>query len=105
MAKIENVILKVVGVTFGNEDGTSRQEIISNMTKNAPIILKREPDNKFDTNAIAVYSIDGQVGYIGREYAKILAPLIDSGVKLVATVNEVDRYKDTNYLHIAINEE
>lgn len=105
MEKIGNVKLKVVGVTFKNDDGTNRQAIIGAMTKNAPVELRREPANKFDTNAIAVHSIDGQVGYIGKEFAKILAPMMDAGRKFSAVVETVDRYEGTNYLHIIIKED
>lgn len=103
--KISNVQLKVVGVTFPNEDGTVRQEIIKAMTKDAPVILAREPHNLHDRNAIMVSSIDGQVGYIGRDYAAILSPMMDGGKKFKARVSEVDCYKGTHYLHITIDEE
>lgn len=105
MNKISNVALKVVGVTFANDDGTNRQQIIGAMTKDAPVMLKREPHNLHDTNAIAVSSIDGQVGYIGKDYAKILAPLMDAGARFKARVSEVSTYKNTNYLHIIVDEE
>ena len=53
---IKNVRLKVVGVTFTNEDGTSRQSIIKELKQSDTITLRREPTNKFDTNAIAVFT-------------------------------------------------
>ena len=105
MNKIANVRLKVVGVSFKNNDGTDRQAIIGAMTKNSPVILRREPDNTYDRNAVAVDSIDGQVGDIGKDYAKIIASLMDAGRVFKATVDIVDRYEGTNYLHIMINEE
>lgn len=103
--KISNVKLKVVGVTFSNEDGTSRQAIIRAMTKDAPVVLEREPHNMYDANAIAVKSIDGQVGYIGRGHAALLASLMDNGRKFKARVDDVDVYKDTAYVHIILDEE
>lgn len=102
--KIKNVKLKVVGVTFSNEDGTSRQDIIENMATNSPIILKREPHNTYDTNAIMVSTMDGQVGYIGKDYASIIAPMMDQGKVFEASVAEVAFYKGTHYLHIMLNE-
>lgn len=104
MAKIQNVKLKAVGVTFSNDDGTNRQNIISNMSENSPVYLKREPHNKFDTNAIMVCTADGQVGYISKDYAKIMAPMMDAGTQFTAKVSEVDVYQGTWYLHIIINE-
>lgn len=112
--KIENVRLKVVGVTFNNEDGTSRQEIISKVKKNTMIILVREPHNRHDKNAIAVFINDSskplnfsfkQIGYLGKQYATILAPIMDAGKRLSAKVINVDKYEGTWYCHIRIDEE
>lgn len=96
---IKNVKLKVVGVTF-----EGRQEIIKQLNKSDIITLRREPTNKFDTNAIAVWSEKGQVGYIGKDYSSILAPMMDAGTQLEATIATVDEYKGTHYVHIMINE-
>jgi hypothetical protein len=42
-----------------------------------PVVLVREPDNKFDPNAVMVW-IDGKhVGYIPSKDAAALAPFID----------------------------
>jgi len=42
------------------------------------IILKREPDNEHDFNAISVNTENGlSLGYIRRDLAKNLAPIID----------------------------
>lgn len=96
---IKNVKLKVVGVTF-----EGRQEIIKQLNKSDVITLRREPTNKFDTNAIAVWSEKGQIGYIGKDYATILSPMMDTGTKFEATIAELDEYKNTHYIHILINE-
>lgn len=104
MSKISNVKLKVVGVTFANENNTSRQNIISIMNEKSPVYLKREPQNKFDTNAVAVHTADGQVGYIAKEYASIMSPMMDQGKQFNAKVAEVGQYEGTFYLHIIINE-
>lgn len=103
---IKNIKLKVVGVTFANEDGTSRQSIIESIGKNenAAIFLKREPNNPYDKMAVAVYSIYGQVGYISKDYAKIISQMMDSGEKFTARVAEVDEYKNTHYIHIIVDQ-
>lgn len=101
---IKNVKLKVVGVTFTNEDSTSRQSIISQLNNNSVVTIRREPTNKFDTNAIAVFTEFGQVGYIGKDYASILAPMMDTGTQFKASIAETDKYKDNYYLSIIINE-
>lgn len=55
-------------------------------TPGAAVRLVREPDNVHDPSAIAVYAQTGrsQVGYVPASQAKRLAPLLDSGVDLVA---------------------
>jgi hypothetical protein len=44
----------------------------------SPLILKREPENAYDENAIQVWTSDILLGYIAREYASDWAPAFDS---------------------------
>lgn len=106
MDKIKNVDLKVTGVTFKNEDGTSRGDIIREMSKNPDntITLEREPNNQFDANAIKVFANNKQIGYIGKDYASILAGMIDSGRKFIAKVKGCGEYKNRPYCEITVNE-
>lgn len=48
--------------------------------------LEREPENEHDPNAIAIYAerARNKSGYVPRGMAKRLAPLLDSGLDLVA---------------------
>jgi len=63
----------VAGVTF-----EGRQNILQNLKIGESIILKREPDNEHDFNAISVNTEnDLSLGYIRRDLAKNLAPIID----------------------------
>ena len=102
--KLRDIKFKVVGVTFRNDDGSSRQDIIANITQDAPISIMREPTNRFDKNAIKVLYVDQQIGYIPREFAQILAPMMDSGRQFTAKVNVADRYEGTYYCHIIVDE-
>lgn len=73
---------KVAGVTKNNEDGSSRQEIIRNELKAGDmLLLDREPNNRYDYNAIAVVTAayEEKIGYINSELASRLAPLMDRG--------------------------
>lgn len=53
-------------------------------------ILQREPDNRFDKNAIRILlpvkkgSVKLMLGYVPAKHAKELAPMIDDGMKLEA---------------------
>jgi single-stranded-DNA-specific exonuclease len=64
---------KVVGVTFAGRQGVIRQ-----MQAGEPLMLRREPGNAYDRNAIRVERLNGvQVGYISKELAAELAKRID----------------------------
>lgn len=59
--------IKAVGVTFPNEDGTNRQELLKELRKHDPIQLVEEPWNVADPNAIAIKNKRGEVlGYVGK---------------------------------------
>ena len=40
------------------------------------LVLVREPNNKFDKNAIIVKLGDNKIGYVKREEAQLLSPLL-----------------------------
>lgn len=80
---------RVAGVTFDNRDGTPRQPFIRKVKKDDRLTLKREPENPFDPNAIAVSWEDTagdqhQLGYVPRALAGVLAPLVDEGAVITA---------------------
>lgn len=74
---------KIVGVTF---DG--RQDVINLMDGSEPLRFRREPENKFDSNAVAVDALVMHVapepqwlpiGYIARDKNAELAELLTDG--------------------------
>ena len=78
------------GERFANSDGSSRQDELGRCRPGEAIRLEREPDNPRDPMAVALYSSRGvQVGYLGREQAKWLAPLIDGGHSLSVIVDRI----------------
>lgn len=108
---IQNVDLKVVGVTFTNEDGSSRKEQILTLAEqykdklgDIRIDLVREAENKYDINAVKVLANDVQIGYIGKEYAAIIAPLMDEYEEFTAVVKGIGEYKNRPYCEITINQ-
>ena len=57
--------MSVAGVSYDNDDGSSRQTIISRCKPGETLMLIREPDNKFDAGAIKVTRRNGQqIGYV-----------------------------------------
>lgn len=68
------ICARVAGVTF---DG--RQSVIARLSIGENILLRREPTNPYDPNAISVECQNGwQIGYLNRHLAATLAPFLDS---------------------------
>lgn len=78
---------KIVGITF-----VDRQSLAKQCYNGMRLILRRECDNKFDSNAVAVIAESGmfQLGYIPRQTAVTIASLLDSGKQLGCYVEQVN---------------
>lgn len=73
--------LAVVGAGFDNKVGPTRLFEISMCKPSEGIILKLEPKNPADPNAVAVYSArDIQIGYISAERAPLVGGAMRRGV-------------------------
>lgn len=84
----ESFYIKVVGVTYPNPDGTERQHLIRHLKVGDVVLLKREPDNSGDRDAVAVFNRHGQqLGYLPRFNG--VAPAMDRGGQLNAAVHRV----------------
>lgn len=51
---------------------------VAALSNSHPILLIREPDNKFDPNAIQVWANDQHVGFIKATQARTLAQKLDA---------------------------
>ncbi|NMC30717.1 MAG: hypothetical protein GYA45_11675 [Pelolinea sp.] len=99
MSYIRKIEAQIVGESYDNEDGTSRQAEIKNFCKpGIPVKLIREPNNKYDKKAIGVWvrgkgflskEHDHQVGYLNKEQAAEFAPILDAGHTVEAAVKKV----------------
>lgn len=64
--------IKVVGVSFDNEDGSSRQLILSGLRYNDEVIIKKNPSEEYPTR-ISVYTSDFRcIGSLSAEMSKLL---------------------------------
>lgn len=95
---------KVVGVTFGNDDGSSRQAIIKSCKEGEKITLKPVPTAEYP-DAIGVFNKHGkQLGHVNAELAsEIKYRYINNPMSV--TVNNITGGDDKNYgcnLHIVI---
>ncbi len=90
---IKGRVAIIAGTGFNNDNGSRRAEIIRDFCKvDTPVVLKREPNNKFDSNAIAVYIEAGglkQIGYVKKGTAKHYHKRLDSGENITGKVLDV----------------
>ncbi len=86
--KLHAIRTKTVGVTYGN-----RQTLLDHLTQYAPeditITLQREQGNTNDPNAVQIVAAvrnkgAAVIGYINRELAAAIAPLMDKGAEIVS---------------------
>ena len=100
------MLTKVTGVTFSNEDGTSRTRIIASMTENDEIVLERDPYNQYDSNAVKVCvknnGIVQQIGFIEKVLASKLSPKLRRGVKFNVRIESCGIYMDRPYCEIEL---
>jgi HIRAN domain len=81
---LRSMVASVVGVSF---DG--RPALVARCRLGDQVILRREPHNPYDGNAIMVLTAAGQkIGYINRSLAARLAPRLDTHGKDVDGVVE-----------------
>ncbi|HZZ65018.1 MAG TPA: helicase-related protein [Candidatus Baltobacteraceae bacterium] len=80
----ESFPTKVMGVSF-----EGRQHLVAGLVPGSELELRRQPDNPHDANAIAVCFGTLQIGYLRKQIAKHLAPLIDGGVRYRAIIQHV----------------
>ena len=90
--KMKKINFKIKGVTFNN-----RQNYIAYLLKHPKsfLVFSQEKDNKYDANAIAVGAYNPEskkyvpIGYVPKEIAKDISPLIDRGYKIYTHKYEV----------------
>ncbi|MHB9003620.1 MAG: single-stranded-DNA-specific exonuclease RecJ [Coriobacteriia bacterium] len=76
---------KLAGVTF-----EGRQDVVTRLASGVPLRAARQPENPYDTAAIALYDTRGeQVGFFNRRLAAVLAPLMDAGIEYDVEVTDV----------------
>ena len=85
LADAESFFTKIVGVSF-----EGRQNTVATLEPEEELSLVRDRENPYDSQAIQVVRSSGeQVGFIRKQIAGVLAPLMDSGVVYKARVMQV----------------
>lgn len=77
--------LAVVGIDYANPDKSNRRFEIALCAPGDPVELRPEPKNKYDENAVAVFSDRGtQLGYLRSERAALIARKLAAGEEAIA---------------------
>ncbi|HET9511393.1 MAG TPA: HIRAN domain-containing protein [Sphingomonas sp.] len=72
--------MAVVGIPYGNRDGSNRLFEVKACAPGDPIDLKPEPRNKFDEQAVGVWrSGGGQMGYVAADRAAYIGKRMAEG--------------------------
>jgi hypothetical protein len=74
----KTIKFSVVGTSF--RDGATG--LLTRLKPQHALTLRREPKNKEDKNAVAVYWTNKQLGYLPRRLAATIAALMDFGVEI-----------------------
>jgi len=71
----------------------SAKEVVNHLQAGTRLTLEREPGNPHDENAIRVVEPESGefIGYVAKENAAEIAPLMDSGTAFEATVDSFMR--------------
>jgi hypothetical protein len=68
-----------------------RKDVIRSLRVDDEVILKREPENKYDENAIEVYTPAGhKLGYLPRSDNTVIAAIADQDIDIGAELSLVD---------------
>ncbi|SRR5579885_2815376 len=84
----------VAGVNHVGMCDEPRQRVIATLSRDEPIFLVRMPNNPHDPNAVALFRANGEdIGYLTRELAAEIAPRLDQGSPVTATVEAVEPFE------------
>ena len=104
--KLRAIQTKTAGVTYGN-----RQKLLERLARYSPeditVTLRREQNNAHDRNAVQVIAaVKGKgsavLGYLNRQPAAAVAPLMDKGVEIASRFQAVTGGEE-RYLNYGLN--
>lgn len=91
--KLRVIRTKTAGVTYGKRQGLL-DRLNRYSAEDITISLRRENGNAYDPNAVQIVAgVRGKgsavMGYVGRELAKVIAPLLDAGKAVKASFEAI----------------
>ena len=96
--EVELLNCNIAGTTF-----LDLEDIEPKLKKHQLLVLKREPKNEYDGNAILILTEDGQkLGYVPQEKNEVLSNLMDAGKLLFGRLNEKTWVEDWLKLDVQV---
>lgn len=95
--------MKVSGVTFKNDNGTDRQKLLKNISKDQQ--LKLVPYKYLDKDAIYVETLNDEIlGNIPAKHTINILEKINNNTIIKVSVKEVDKFlnEDNKYIYYLI---
>ena len=81
---------KVAGVTFPNDDGSERQEIIRRCKTGETLVLRHDPDNAYSDFAVQVLRQNGeQLGHAPEYLAEWICKELSAGYSVVGVICDI----------------
>ncbi len=88
--RMHHVFAKVAGVTFPNDDGSERQEIIKRCRVGESLVLRRDADDPYSTFAIQVLRSTGeQLGHAPDYLAETICEEREAGYKAIGVLKNL----------------
>lgn len=63
------------------------KEQLKSLSEGDELDVVRDVENKYDSNAVALYHSGLHLGFVAKETAEELAPLLDEGYQFTATIH------------------
>ena len=96
--EVELLDCNIAGTSFLDLD-----DIEPKLKKHQILMLKREPNNEYDSNAIIILTEEGQkLGYVPQEKNEVLSKLMDAGKLLFGRLDEKSWVEDWLKLDIQV---
>ena len=89
----------VVGLYYRDD----KEEILQDMKVGDQLFLRREPDNEYDSMAVAVHDPkERKIGYLPKESNTFMSTMMDSGQEFIARLFDFQRVHDNANIAIEI---
>ena len=89
----------VAGLRYEN-----RIAVLAGVADGSAVRLARDYSNQYDPNAVEVRVSGGLLGYVPRTEARLIAPLLDAGADMTATIVSIERSQSAPWLEVEISQ-